>query len=236
MNKALLDVYTVCWNEEDRIPLFLAHYGPISNTITVYDNESDDRSVDLLSCHDQVTVYNWDTNGLLDNRAMVDLKNNCWRSSKGWIAVVDMDEFVYHHDLPALLASDDTVAAYKCRGYRMCCCDEIPISHEQLSPRGMRDSYYDKIAVFHRARIDHINYEPGCHTASPTFNGQSVAAKPDIVKLLHYQYLSEDHVRSQYPKLNARRLPNSCWGDQYAHIEPAINRCKSDRRIAPRVK
>jgi hypothetical protein len=45
---------------------------------------------------------------------------------------------------------------------------------------------YDKILLFNKSKITDINYDPGCHSASPK---GIVKFSKNTYNLLHYKYL-----------------------------------------------
>jgi FkbM family methyltransferase len=91
-----INVFLVCYNEAVLLPNTVKHYRSLlpSCSITIYDNESTDNSVELaksLGC----TVINWDTGNRIDDHKLRDLKNTCWKSiTDGWIIMADMDEWL----------------------------------------------------------------------------------------------------------------------------------------------
>ncbi len=95
----IVHVHVLCWNEEVLIPYFLDHYS-FADKIILYDHESDDNSLDLLS--DNVEVKTYSTGGEIRDDIWIDIKNNCWKTSRGeadFVIVCDMDEFLYHPNM-----------------------------------------------------------------------------------------------------------------------------------------
>ena len=46
--KPRISVYSICWNEAKLLPFFLNHYAKFASKITIYDNESNDGSVEVV--------------------------------------------------------------------------------------------------------------------------------------------------------------------------------------------
>lgn len=87
------------------LPHFLKHYDFVDR-IVVYDNQSDDGSLEILKSAAKVEVRSFDTGGEHHEGKMDDIRREVWRESRGqadFVIVCDADEFLYHPDLPALL-------------------------------------------------------------------------------------------------------------------------------------
>ena len=71
-----IDVYTLCWNEEVRLPYFLRHYEKFANKIVVFDNESDDGSRKLVEDHPKAILKTYSTDGKIRDDMYLQIKNN----------------------------------------------------------------------------------------------------------------------------------------------------------------
>jgi hypothetical protein len=118
-------VYAMSWNEERFLPYFLRHYA-FAERITIFDNMSDDRSLEIIGGFGNAVVEPLDTGGELRDTVLRDVKNNGWKKSRGqadWVICVDVDELLWH---PQLL---DQLAAFRSRGITV----PIPIGYEMVS-------------------------------------------------------------------------------------------------------
>lgn len=92
-----INIFLTCYNEATLLPNTIKHYRSLlpSCSITIYDNESTDNSVELaesLGCK----VISFNTNGQFDETRLTSIRNNCWKDTcEGWIMVYDMDEWLY---------------------------------------------------------------------------------------------------------------------------------------------
>lgn len=213
-----IDLYALCWNEERFLPYFLRHYSPLCRSITIWDNESTDGSLDIISSYPNTKVVQHPTGNEIRDDLWLEFKNTSWKESRGaaaadWVLVVDLDEIVYH---PRLL---EYLEACKAKGITLA----WTVGYEMVSERfpetsgqiyedvtdGVRDEWYSKPAIFDPNAITEINYEPGAHTCNPT-GRVSEDHSPDL-KLLHYRFLGLDYV---LPRFEARRRRQSSLNKQ----------------------
>jgi glycosyltransferase involved in cell wall biosynthesis len=87
-----MHIFILCHNESVLLPHAIAHYRNYlpNSVITIMDNESTDGSPEIaqqLGC--QVISFAGNMNELTSN-----IKNNCWTNVKGWVIVVDIDEWL----------------------------------------------------------------------------------------------------------------------------------------------
>ncbi len=209
------------------LPHFLRHYW-FARRITVFDNESTDRTCELALADPRVRVQTWKTGGLQDNLAMIYIKDNCWRGCDAdYVVVCDMDEFI---DCSPLESFGRQELAFRCVGRNMIGRDgEALRSIRRYDPT---NHYYDKIAVF-SPRIQGINYEVGCHAAAP-----ACVIVEGLLVLRHYALLGEEHVLRRY-RMYSSRISNSDrshrWGWQYLESEEQI-RTRYRRALAASVE
>jgi glycosyltransferase involved in cell wall biosynthesis len=205
----VVHVYALCWNEEKILPYFLRHYGRIASKIVIYDNESTDRSVEIIRSYPNTEVISYHTGGKLNDFKYLEIKNNVWKRSRGgadWVIVVDMDEFLYHPDLAGCLKS------YRQKGITI----SVPVGYEMISdafPKtggmiydeaklGVQYNTFDKMVLFDPNAIFEINYAPGCHKAAP--KGILNFDSNRELKLLHFNLMGLDHLLERYASRKAR--------------------------------
>src|ERR1019366_3564411 len=96
-----INLTTICWNEEYMLPHFLEHYFSQGvDHITVYDNESTDKSIDICKKYgDKVTTIQYNSNNQIRDDIYLEIKNEAWKKNiTNWNIVVDVDELIITHE------------------------------------------------------------------------------------------------------------------------------------------
>ena len=113
--KYKIHAYVVCWNEMDNIPFVVDYWKRFAERVIVYDNGSDDGSVEYLTQYPWIEVRQFKTNGF-DDTANMNIKNSCWKESIGiadFVVVSDLDECLYspvlESELDYMKANDITI-------------------------------------------------------------------------------------------------------------------------------
>lgn len=113
--KYKIHAYVVCWNEMDNIPFVVDYWKRFAERVIVYDNGSDDGSVEYLSQYPWIEVRQFKTNGF-DDTVNMNIKNSCWKESIGiadFVVVSDLDECLYspvlESELDYMKANDITI-------------------------------------------------------------------------------------------------------------------------------
>jgi len=218
----IVHVYVLCWNEEVLIPYFLDHYN-FAQQIIVYDNESDDDSIDLLSRDSRVEIRVNETRGKIRDDKYLEIKNNAWKDSRGkadYVIVCDMDEFLYHPDIADFLSFTSLMnyTIFRPVGYQM-------LGKPFAKKRGVKLPSRDKTIMFNPNKIEEINYLAGAHECDP--EGEIKLWKTDDLKMLHYQWLDLYYVIAKYSRYSERlsdiNLEND-WGAHYLAKERELKR------------
>jgi hypothetical protein len=231
MNRQIIHLYALCWNEAQIIPFFLRHYRSLVDRIHVYDNRSTDASRELLAGDPAIDVTSFD----IDGDSFVDTArrvcDEMWRESRGvadWVILVDMDEHLFHPDLRRYL-EDCTVAgvtAIKTTGYEMMALSFPPIDAllAQTVTSGVRNAVaFDKFSIFNPNAIENTNFRPGRHESGP--DGQVVWPARSEVKLLHYKKLGLDYLIARMAELRTGLRPGDIengWGGHYLQTPERI--------------
>ena len=183
-----LDWYTLCYNEEFIIPWIIQYWEKIRKDgidlhIYVWDNYSTDRSVELLSKYDWITINYFKTEGQ-DDSAQAIIKNTVWKNSKGkadFVCVSDFDEIIWSNDLVSELQymKDNGYNVLGTKWYAFCG-DEIPVYTEdkylhQLVGKGYKQyinhvpRYKDlgKFMIIDPNKIDDMGFSVGNHICNP---------------------------------------------------------------------
>ena len=209
-------VITICFNEETILPFFIRHYERFVDKMVFYDGISTDRSREIIAACPIAELRDLDTGGRIDDGANIRVKNTAYREiDADWFIIVDCDELLSHPDMRGFLAKCDAlgVSAVRCEGWNMIG-DEIP-EGRQLSEAmnlGVRDTYtqtfFDKLALISK-RAD-VEFQPGAH-GWVLKRGYQAPGRP--VKLLHYKWLSLEHIqrKARSLRLSQNNIDNG-WG------------------------
>lgn len=216
-------LYAACWNEIDILDFFFRHYDPWVDRYFIFDDGSDDGSIERLERHPKVTLGRLQrTHPTSLVLSLLDLYNNGWKYSRGkadWVAVVNVDEHLHHADWPGYLqhCREAGVTAIPTLGYQMIAA-KFP-SHGSLAEhctRGMPWAPMSKLALFAPDAIDEIAYRPGRHAALPS--GHVRYPDRDEVLNLHFKCLDSERVlqrhRRQHPRLQPTDIAHG-WGHRY---------------------
>gem|GEM_PF-838484 len=225
MSDDKIHLWALVWNEREMLPFFLEHYRPFVDRFFLYDDGSDDGSVEYLASQPDVELRRFHNDGMSFVEAAHRFNNHAWKGSRGqadWVIVVNVDELVFHPSARAALASEKQLGRtlIPSRGWDMVT-EDFPRRGPlvRTANRGVHSREMNKVAIFAPDRIDEINYVGGRHAANPT--GHVVASKTASFNLLHYKYLGEDYLVRRYRELGARMKPGdrkAGFGFQY-HAE-----------------
>ncbi len=198
MTQPVVHVYTLCKNEIEILPFFLAYYETIADKIIIFDNESTDGSQEYIKKHPKCTLIEFKTNNLLRDDIQRLIKNSAWKESKGiadWVIVSDIDEFLFHKDLKKqlLFCKKNGVTIPRVAGFNMLS-EEFPKPGRPITDQvkyGAYSTVYCKFIVFDPNKIEDINYVVGGHFIEP--EGEVNYGKGYLFKLLHYKLLGNPH-------------------------------------------
>lgn len=173
------------------IRYFIKHYSTFCDRIIIYDDQSTDLTRDIVGGFAELRECPWV--GLDDIRS-IELATTTYKEARGeadWVIWVDADEFIYHPDLPGMLAwlKDVGVTLPSVEGYSMISTSP-PSGSGQIYDEiktGFLDTSYAKHCVFD-PQID-ITWSAGKHQVA---GGPFVTNSNDPLKLLHYRYLGPE--------------------------------------------
>lgn len=194
----MISIFITTFNEAYLLPFTIKHYRDRfpDCPITIVDNFSTDKTVEIAKSLGCEVKYFW-TNNRLSDQAFIDVKNNCWKdATTRWVVVIDTDE---HLDIWPKLLEDQEASII-----RTCFVDMINCAGCE-NPSDMKHGIYypesGKFLCFDRTRVKEINYEYGCHEAHPF---------GDIVltwmahRIYHYKWLSYEYVLKRYLEFGKR--------------------------------
>jgi hypothetical protein len=214
------------------LPFMLDYYDQFVDKIYIYDNYSTDNSKKILAEQSKVKVIKFETSNSFDDLTHNDIKNNCWKKSRGkadYVIVCDVDEFLYHPQLNNFLIQSfkERISFFTPLGYNM----YSPYFPEYQSEKliidnvksGIFDIDFSKSIIFDPHRIVEINYTAGAHFCCPW--GIVRTKEDEKLKLLHYKNLGVEYVLSRY-NLYRKRLSESNieneYGTHYLHEDEII--------------
>ncbi len=223
--------YAICWNERKMLPFYLKHYEKFCEKIIIYDNESSDGSRQLIQNHPKCELRTYRTNGQIQDRKYMEIKDNCWKEAKGkadYVIVGDIDEFLHHYNIHDFLKENkQRYSLFKPAGFQMVS-DRFPRTDKPLTEVVKKGTWHggsSKMILFDPNRVREMNYRPGCHNAEPDKKGEKwwfrdFGHEPhqSPLKLLHYKFLGVDYVCERYHLMARRLSPENRrrgWGFHY---------------------
>ena len=231
--KPIVHLFTICYNEQVLLPYFLRHYGCFVEEMYFFDNYSTDRSAEIINNHENTHLIQFDSGNQLRDDLYVELKNNCWKQSRGkadFVIVCDIDELLYHINMKEFLVriKKDGYTAALPIGYNMVG-QNLPIScgqiYQEIS-KGVRTHWSDKLALFNPNMIQEIDFATGCHECSPRGVVKVLQSDPGF-KLLHYHYIDLQYIIERH-KICAERLSDANkknkWGFHYLWDEKKLRK------------
>lgn len=178
-----IEAHIVAWNEDDTIHLSIKHYQAFCSRIIIWDNHSTDNTQEIAKAMGCV-VKTFGKPGELSDRALMELKNECWKSHnpgqdrRDFVIVVDADEILFV-DKYQFGLNRNLITLFKPIGWQVMSYD-MPKEDWLEITYGHKDENYSKVVMFDPKKIREINYHIGAHVCSP---------KGEIVWLTSFGYL-----------------------------------------------
>ena len=167
MDNPVIHAYFLCFNEEYILPHLLRYYTNFCDKVTILDNNSTDKSEEIINQYPNVIIEKWDSNNEVRDDLYLNLKNNVWKKSIGiadYVIVGDADEFLYHDDILNFLlkSKNNGYTIFKPEGYHMIGDEDLILSKEdnifEKVKYGIRGESNDKLMIFDCNKIKEINY------------------------------------------------------------------------------
>lgn len=221
-----IHLYTIGWNEMAMLGFFFRHYEPWVDRFVFFDDGSNDGTVEYLQSKPNVEVRRFQyAHPESFSLSAKPVRDHCWKESRGvadWVILTDVDEHIYHPQLEAYLreCKHRGITYMPTLGFDMVT-DEFPGQNEYLARTrtlGAPNHSYSKMRILDPDAIEEINFDIGCHTASPL--GRVVLPEKDELLLLHYKQLGTNYVMSRHAALGQRlreRDVANRWGYQFFH-------------------
>ena len=207
----IVHLYTLCWNEMAALPFVVDYWKRFVTHAWVYDNGSDDGSVEYLKQFDWITVDSFATEGMNDTVHM-NMKNNVWKASRGradYVYVCDMDEMLYAQDIECQLKymKDNGYTMARLKWYDFIS-ESMPVYEEgkllhETCKRAIYNVQGKPGMLFDPNKIEETNFAPGSHSCVPV--GDVKWYDGDIYVLHLNHHLGLEHYLARYKAMNARQ-------------------------------
>lgn len=216
-----INLITKTYNNENILPYFFRHYDQFVTNYYIWNNESTDKTLEILKSNFRVKIFN-NPDKEFDDYKHRDFKNNAWKEFKDcdFIINCDIDEFLYHQNILEFLIIEENWGAeiFPTEGYQMFNYD-LPISEKQIYEeinKGIRDNNYDKPIMFNPKVEPKFSF--GAHHLE---NNGFIWGYPGI-KLLHYKFIGENSINDLLKRNNRLSEINkkeglSLWPEEKGH-------------------
>lgn len=206
----MIEAYLVAFNEEETIHLSIKHYQQFCGRVTILNNHSTDRTVEIaksMGCR----IRNFGTPGILNDRDYINIKNECWKESGyDWVIVCDCDEIL---EVPKFIP--DGVTIFRTSGWNVFS-HEMPKDSWLEITSGHYEGNYSKTVMFNRRQITDINFRIGCHVSGPRGN---IVWSEEVLTLFHFRNVGGpqrlvDRHKLYRPRMSEENLQRT-WGHHY---------------------
>lgn len=207
------------------LDFFFRHYDGLVSRYFLYDDGSDDGTLEYLARRPDVEVLPKVTRNpesyILESHSVYE---EGWKRSRGeadWVILVDLDEHIHHPDLRAYLEQQMAagVTAIPALGFQMISREFPPADARLIDTlhHGAPWRQMSKLAIIRPDQIQETCFSVGRHTAAPLGN----LRYPDRDELLlaHYKYLGLEQTARRHATALARRRSldrAKNWGHRYA--------------------
>lgn len=228
--KYKVDLYCVCWNEIKILPFVIDYWKKFVNHAYVYDNGSNDGTIEYLQQYDWVTVTPFESDGCND-KIIMNIKNNAWKNNTDadYICVCDIDECLYAKDIEKSLdycqknnvdiisPSWNDIFYWEFPNKQ-----DTSLLHENANGLlYMDNTQCHKSILFKNGSVKEMNYDVGCHHCSPIHNGNILICtnhENNLFTLYHCKNLGIDYTYERCKILENRRSDlnrKMGWGIHY---------------------
>ena len=215
-----INIFLTCFNESLILPSTIKHYKSLmpSCSITIYDNESTDNSIELareLGCD----IRTFSTGNNFDEQTLTSIRNMCWKNiSDGWIIVADMDEWLCITEEELLQEVSNGTTIITTRGLNMIgesnMADLSDITLSEIT-KCKDEVHYSKRACFFRTAIVDMNYTGGSHFCFP--NGQIKYSLKSYI----YKHMTKSELKALIKEVvQETKAMNQDWFAEDVQLNP----------------
>lgn len=241
MNKYKICWITLCKNEIDILPFVKQYWDRIADKVVVYDNGSDDGSLEFLSTIPYVEIRHFETEGQND-LVQKQIKENAYAEFKDnydFIVISDMDEVFYFKDFEKSL--DDMVSG----GYNIMvtpiyslCEDEKPVYNEDKLLHQLCHKFYkqrmnhmlgfeelSKLSIFNCSNTELLKMSVGQHFVKTIPNMKIMLANNGFCLHidkgfgLDYKYSIRQKMNNNLSELNKQSRMCIEYADSYEKLK-----------------
>jgi len=188
-----IKAFIIAFNESETIEFTIKHYQKYCNEVHIYDNHSTDNTREIAASMGCI-IHTFGKKGVLDDRAYLEVKNNCWKShtDTDYVIVCDADEILdledFYNCTGVFEANRKPEHIIRGIGYNIYS-ETLPLESWDEKRLGFRDTMYDKALMFDPSFITEINYGYGAHGARPNFNWNESDMVIESLNLYHMRYV-----------------------------------------------
>lgn len=190
-------VFAICYNQADILPFWLRHYTSFADEISVFDEQSNDGSREILQACPRVVLRDWPYQSGIEEDLFLQFAYEWYPRATGydWVLWVDTDEFLYHPDITGVLAEGirRRIEVIQPWGYNMMH-EGLPVDDGrqiwEIARKGVHAPLYSKPVIFRpTSTIRWTRGKHGLENCAPKVWDDSG------IKLLHYRYLGYDYTK-----------------------------------------
>ena len=203
-----VDLYTLSYNEMRIAPFVVQYWKRFVRKAYIFDNGSDDGTIEYLSQFPFIEMGHFDSEGL-DDAINVRIKNSVWKNSVGtadFVVVCDFDECLYSKDLFGELQymKDNGMSMCKPIEYMLLGREFPKYDGERFSHEIMNSGYRgdSKIILLDPNLIEETNWLPGCHVCHP--KGIVKMYDGDKIFTMHHSEMSPDYCLDKFRRRRNR--------------------------------
>ena len=161
--------YATVWNEEKMLEFYLRHYSQFCDKMIFFDNESDDRSREIINSYPNTEIISFSTGGTFDDGEHMSLKHGAIAHCVGkcdYAIIGDCDEFIYHPNLIQFLEDHlGKTAVFYPAGFDMAS-HEFPNKDLQIYDSiktGVPNPWYSKPILINPNLLEEFEWAGGQH-------------------------------------------------------------------------